>query len=235
MLSTDEVAKITNALQETTLQKALQYIDRHFPNRAVFTTSFGYEDQVITHFIFTTQLRIRVATLDTGRLFPETYLVYNRTVEKYNQPIPAFFPAASEVEALLSEKGPLSFYQSIENRKQCCDIRKVKPLARALSGSDIWITGIRAEHSPTRNNLTTTEWDDNHRLLKVHPLLQYKSQEVIQYIKENDVPYNILHDKGFSSIGCQPCTRAIQPGEDIRAGRWWWEENSGKECGLHVK
>jgi phosphoadenosine phosphosulfate reductase len=144
-----------------------------------------------------------------------------------------YFPPAEKVEEMVNKKGPFSFYESLENRKECCFIRKVIPLKRALKGNEIWITGLRASQSENRNDLQEFEWDEGNQIIKYNPLLNWSLEETIDYIKENHVPYNILHDRGFVSIGCEPCTRAIKPGEDFRAGRWWWEQNSGKECGLH--
>jgi phosphoadenosine phosphosulfate reductase len=172
--------------------------------------------------------------LDTGRLFAETYSVWSRTNEKYNTHINAFYPDNKSLETYITDKGPNAFYESVENRKACCFIRKVEPLRRALSGNKIWITGLRAEHSQDRTNLGVIEWDETNQVIKYNPLLHWTTEEVRQYINKNDVPYNPLHDRGFVSIGCAPCTRAIRPGEDFRAGRWWWEDAAKKECGLHV-
>lgn len=204
-------------------------------NNVVFSTSFGYEDQVISHLIFSQELSIKVFTLDTGRLFAETYAVWASTLNRYNKQIDVFYPNTSAVEWLVKTKGPNSFYESSENRKECCHVRKVEPLQRVLKGNKIWITGIRAEQSPNRTDMRQLEWDDTNQIIKYHPLLHWTFDEVKTFIKENNVPYNPLHDKGFVSIGCAPCTRAISEGEDFRAGRWWWEDNSKKECGLHTK
>ncbi|MCA6435020.1 MAG: phosphoadenylyl-sulfate reductase [Bacteroidetes bacterium] len=202
---------------------------------AVFSTSFGYEDQVITHMIFSQQLPIAIFTLDTGRLFPETYSVFNSTIDRYKKTIKVFYPNTSLVENLLTTKGPFSFYESINNRKECCFIRKVEPLKRALKGYTIWITGIRADQSGNRSDMPMVEWDESNDIIKIHPILNWDLKMVKDYIFENNIPYNPLHDKGFVSIGCQPCTRAIQLGEDFRAGRWWWEDTTKKECGLHLR
>ncbi len=211
----------------------LHFLAENHPGKVVFTTSFGYEDQVITDLIFRNNFGVEVVTLDTGRLFEETYKVYRSTLEKYGKSIRAFFPPAEKVEELLNKKGPFSFYESLENRKECCFIRKVIPLKRALAGNEIWITGLRAAQSENRSDMQEFEWDEGNQILKYNPLLEWSLDQVKEYIKQNHVPYNVLHDRGFVSIGCEPCTRAIQPGEDFRAGRWWWEQNSGKECGLH--
>ena len=212
----------------------LQTISDLFGGVSVFSTSFSEEDQVIAHLIFRGNLNIKVFTLDTGRLFPETYSVWSRTLEQYQKPIHTFYPDAVALQQFITDKGPNSFYESVENRKSCCHIRKVEPLQRALLGNKIWITGIRAEHSSNRHDMPQLEWDDSNHIFKFHPLLHWTTEEVKQFIRTHQIPYNVLHDKGFVSIGCAPCTRAIKPGEDFRAGRWWWEDSSKKECGLHV-
>lgn len=212
----------------------LKEIAELYPNQIVFTTSFGIEDQVITHLIFSNNIPIEVVTLETGRLFKETYKVYNKTLEKYKKPIKAYYPDNAQVEKMVSEKGPYSFYNSVEDRKECCTIRKVIPLNRALLGKCVWVTGIRAEQSPNRKDLHMFELDEDRNLIKCNPLVAWSFEQVQECIKREQIPYNSLHDKGFVSIGCEPCTRAVQPGEDFRAGRWWWEDNSKKECGLHT-
>jgi phosphoadenosine phosphosulfate reductase len=206
-----------------------------FPGEVVFSTSLGYEDQVITDFILKNNLNITIFTLDTGRLFAETYMTLQKTNNRYDTKIKVYYPQTNAVEEMVSTKGPLSFYESIENRKECCFIRKVEPLNRALNGAKIWVTGIRAEQSGNRHDMPKLEWDEAHQLVKFHPILHWSFDEVKTYVKSNGIPYNPLHDKGFVSIGCAPCTRAIQEGEDFRAGRWWWEDESKKECGLHAK
>jgi len=225
--------KYNTELSEKTIVEKLQHLVDQHPGKVVFTTSFGYEDQVITDVIFKNDLDIKVVTLDTGRIFPETYKVYLSTLERYKKPIKAYFPPTDKVEELLDKKGPYSFYESLENRKECCFIRKVIPLKRALEGNEIWITGLRASQSNNRSEMQEFEMDEGNNIVKYNPLKDWDLEETISYVKQNNVPYNVLHDKGFVSIGCQPCTRAIQPGEDFRAGRWWWEQGSGKECGLH--
>ncbi|QJD96776.1 phosphoadenylyl-sulfate reductase [Mucilaginibacter robiniae] len=212
---------------------ALAWLAETFPNQIVFSTSFGWEDQVITHLIFSNHLPIKVFTLETGRLFPETYYVWNRTIEMYGQPIYAYYPNHAALEQMVNAKGPNSFYESVDNRKECCGIRKIEPLQRALASNQCWITGIRAEQSANRQFMDNVEWDEGNRLIKYHPIYHWTLDEVKNYIKTNNIPYNTLHDRGFPSIGCAPCTRAVQPGEDFRAGRWWWEDQSKKECGLH--
>jgi phosphoadenosine phosphosulfate reductase len=228
---------ITSIIQKTAvldLDEVLMELTREFPGEVTFSTSFSFEDQVITHKILSNQLPITIFTLDTGRLFPETYSVWNATNEKYNTHIKAYYPDHSLLGNFVAAKGPNSFYESVENRKGCCYIRKVDPLKRALKNNAIWITGLRAEHSADRHDMPQVEWDESNNVIKYHPILHWTTEEVKQYISQNDIPYNPLHDRGFVSIGCAPCTRAIKPGEDFRAGRWWWEDNTKKECGLHV-
>jgi phosphoadenosine phosphosulfate reductase len=154
-------------------------------------------------------------------------------LEKYQQRIIAYYPDALALQHFVAEKGPNSFYESVDNRKQCCYLRKVEPLKRALKGKTLWITGIRSEHSPNRNDMPSVEWDETNQIIKYHPLLNWSTEEIKSFINENNIPYNPLHDRGFVSIGCAPCTRAIRPGEDFRGGRWWWENSANKECGLH--
>lgn len=214
--------------------EALRKLAEQFPGEVVFSTSFGWEDQVITHMIFTNDLPIKIFTLETGRIFPETYYVWNRTMEMYGKPIFAYYPNHSLVEAMVNQKGPSSFYESVENRKECCGIRKIEPLKRALAGNKCWVTGIRADQSANRQHMDNLEWDEVNNILKYHPLYSWTLDDVKAYIKQYNVPYNTLHDRGFPSIGCQPCTRAVQEDEDFRAGRWWWEDQSKKECGLHA-
>ena len=227
------VNEIQKLIENKTAEEILSIVSLLSYETPVFSTSLGYEDQVITHLIFSQNLQIPIFTLDTGRLFPETYSVLNETLKKYKKPIEVYYPDTNSVEKLVTQKGPFSFYDSTQNRKECCFIRKVEPLRRALNGKTIWITGIRAEQSENRNDLKQIEWDDNNQLIKIHPILNWTLEEVKNYIKQNQIPYNSLHDKGFVSIGCQPCTRAIKAGEDFRAGRWWWEDKTKKECGLH--
>jgi len=216
------------------LTEFLSLLAKQFPGQVTFSTSFSFEDQVIAHEILSNALPISVFTLDTGRLFAETYSVWSSTNAKYQSNVKAYYPDNASLETFVQENGPNAFYESVDHRKKCCFIRKVEPLKRALKGNAIWITGLRAEHSPDRNNLATVEWDEGNQIIKYNPILHWTTEQVRKYIDDNNVPYNPLHDKGFVSIGCAPCTRAIRPGEDFRAGRWWWEDAAKKECGLHV-
>lgn len=212
----------------------IRYIDKNYGQEAVFSTSFGIEDQVITHLLAEAAASAALFTLETGRLFPETYYVWNRTLERYKLPIQAYYPNTAAVEAMVTQKGPTSFYESVENRKECCFIRKIEPLHRAIKGYKVWITGIRAEQSDNRHDMDWVEWDEGNKIIKIHPIFHWSVTEVLDFIKQQNIPYNPLVDKGFPSIGCQPCTRAVAAGEDFRAGRWWWEDKSKKECGLHM-
>jgi phosphoadenosine phosphosulfate reductase len=228
-----ELEDIKQQIQGLNPVAALSLLANRFPDQIVFSSSFGWEDQVITHMIFANNLPIKVFTLETGRLFPETYYVWNRTMEMYEKPIHAYYPNNELLEKMVNAKGPSSFYESVENRKECCGIRKVEPLKRALAGNKCWVTGIRAEQSVNRHDMHNLEWDEQNNLIKFHPIYDWTLDQVKEYIRIHNVPYNTLHDRGFPSIGCQPCTRAVHPGEDFRAGRWWWEDQSKKECGLH--
>lgn len=228
-----DLENISKVIENQSITEQLVKLAELFPSKIVFSTSFGLEDQIISHILLTNKIPIQIFTLDTGRLFPETLQVWQETEEKYQTKIKAFLPDQSKVNDLVVQKGMFSFYESIENRKECCHIRKVIPLNQALAGNKIWITGIRAEQSANRLEMKQLEEDESHQLVKFHPLLHWTLAEVEDFIKSNEIPYNPLHDKGFPSIGCEPCTRAIKAGEDIRAGRWWWEQSSGKECGLH--
>lgn len=229
------ITEIKSELAGLDVVDKLQYLAQKYAGKIVFSTSFGWEDQVITHLIFSNAIPIKVFTLETGRLFPETYYVWNRTQEIYQEAIHAYFPQSDLLQEMVTSKGPSSFYNSVENRKECCYIRKIEPLKRALQGNSVWVTGLRAEQSANRENMHNLEWDDGNQLLKFHPIFDWTLHELKTYIKDHNIVYNTLHDKGFPSIGCAPCTRAVQPGEDFRAGRWWWEDQSKKECGLHAR
>lgn len=231
----NSVENIKQAVADLEPVEQLKKLVSIFEGKIVFSTSFGWEDQAVTHMIFANHIPIKVFTLETGRLFPETYYVWNRTLEIYQKPIYAYYPNTQAVQEMVSKKGPSSFYESIENRKECCYIRKIEPLKRALEGNKMWITGIRAEQSANREDMSNVEFDQGNNIFKFHPIFNWPLDELKAYIKANNIVYNPLHDKGFPSIGCQPCTRAVMPGDDFRAGRWWWEDQSKKECGLHAK
>jgi phosphoadenosine phosphosulfate reductase len=207
-------------IEGSSLPDAVKLVAELFTGKTVFSSSLGQEDQVLTDIIFKNNLPVKIFTIDTGRLFNETYELLDRTIARYKMPVHIYFPEAGDVE-------------SVDNRKECCHIRKVKPLSRALNGAQVWITGLRSEQSDNRKDIPMIEWAEDKQLYKFNPLINWSFDEVLQHLKEFNVPYNPLHDKGYISIGCAPCTRAIEAGEDARAGRWWWE-TSQKECGLHV-
>ena len=198
-----------------------------------FACSFGAEDMVLLDLIAKHARKIGVFSLDTGRLPEETHTLLEQVRDKYPVPIRVYFPDAARIESWVELNGINGFYKSVAQRKQCCEVRKVFPLARALDGKKGWITGLRREQSAARGTLEFAEWDDVHKMKKFNPLADWSLDDVWTYIRQNDVPFSALHDKGYPSIGCAPCTRAVQPGEDIRAGRWWWEDANAKECGLH--
>jgi len=206
-----------------------------FKDKIALSSSLGLEDQVLTHMICKINKDTKIFTLDTGRLFPETYDLIHRTNHKYGIKLVVYCPEAAKVEEMVNTKGINLFFESVENRKLCCGIRKIEPLKRAFAGLEVWICGLRSEQSVTRQNMQKIEWDEANGLIKLNPLIEWSEEEVRNYIKTNGIPYNPMHDKGYPSIGCQPCTRAILDGEDIRAGRWWWENPDTKECGLHKR
>lgn len=224
-MSVADRVQATTALLRTALAQ-------HAP--AAFASSFGLEDMVILDLMHRADLDYAVFTLDTGRLHEETYALMQQARERYGRPIAVYFPDRAQVEAYAQSEGVNAFYRGIELRKRCCEIRKVEPLKRALQGKRLWVTGMRREQSPTRADLETLSFDAAHGLMKLNPLLEWTEQEVLAYIHQHDVPINALHARGYPSIGCAPCTRAVAPGEDARAGRWWWEQPESKECGLHL-
>ena len=234
-MNKQELAKELNEkLLENSTQEVISYFVENFKNVAL-SSSLGVEDQVLTDLLLNKDKNANIFTLDTGRLHPETYDVMDATNLKYQIKINVFFPQNQMVQELYQTQGINGHYESIDNRKRCCNIRKIEPLKRALENVDIWITGLRASQSITRTDMPLVEYDATFDVIKVNPLITWSETDVWDYIKENKVPYNKLHDKGFPSIGCAPCTRAIKEGEDVRAGRWWWENPEHKECGLHKK
>jgi len=220
--------------EQLAAQDVVRLAHDRFGRRVALSSSFGAEDMVLIDMLMRVDPQARIVTLDTGRLPQETYNVMDATRERYGAAIEAFFPQADAVQAMVAEHGVNLFYHSVDFRKLCCGIRKTEPLKRALAGLDAWITGLRREQSVTRTAVHKIEWDESNQLVKVNPLADWTQDDVWTYIREHNVPYNALHDRGYPSIGCAPCTRAIQPGEDQRAGRWWWEHPDTKECGLHV-
>jgi phosphoadenosine phosphosulfate reductase len=229
----DSFLSLKKTVLQLSVSDTLRKLCEVFPGKVVFSTSFSYEDQVIID-IISRSAPVQIFTLDTGRLFPETYTTWTRTLEQYDISIQAYYPNEAELKQFVTSYGPNAFYESVELRKNCCAIRKVQPLKSALEGNAVWVTGLRAQHSSNRNDLEVLEWDETNQVIKYNPLLDWTTEQVRNYIDEHNIPYNALHDRGYVSIGCAPCTRAIKPGEDFRAGRWWWEDESKKECGLHV-
>lgn len=225
--------KYSEQFNKAPAEEILAFFMSQYKRKIVQASSMGAEDQVLTHMICEIDTSIRIVTLDTGRLFQEIYDLIARTNEQFKINIEIYFPDYKQVEEMIKKKGINLFYESVENRKMCCGIRKNEPLKRALQGMEVWICGLRKDQTVTRFYNKVVEWDEQHRLLKINPLINWTEKQVWNYIREHNIPYNVLHDKGFPSIGCQPCTRAIQPGEDSRAGRWWWETSENKECGLH--
>ncbi len=229
------VDQLNKQLEGLSAEEIIAFIDTQFEGKVAFATSMGLEDQALTHMLVNQNKDANIFTLDTGRVFPETFDLIQKTESRYKMRIRVFFPDGSKVEEMVNNNGINLFYESIENRKMCCGIRKIAPLQRALSELDAWIVGLRREQSITRQDMQVVEWDANNNLIKFNPLIDWTEEQLWSYIKENKIPYNTLHDKGFPSIGCQPCTRAVQAGEDVRAGRWWWENPEQKECGLHKR
>ena len=234
-----DINNLNERFNNATPEETLEYFLPLYGNRIALASSLGVEDQVLTAMIASINKRNgskgRIFTIDTGRIFPECYQLIDRTNDKYDISIEVYSPEHIGVEKYVREHGVNAFYQSIELRKACCQCRKLEPLRRALSTLDVWICGLRSSQAVTRSGVQVVEWDANNNLIKVNPLAHWSEEQVWNYIKTNKVPYNKLHDHGFPSIGCQPCTRAIEPGEDIRAGRWWWEDPEHKECGLHKR
>ena len=215
-------------------EEVLKWAVDTYGKKVALSSSFGPEDVVLIDMLSKITKKPQVFTLDTGRLNPETYDVMDAARQKYNMKLKVMFPKTAAVEKMVRAKGLNLFYGSVENRKMCCHVRKVEPLNRALSKLDAWVTGLRRQQAVTRTNLKKVEWDEGHKLIKINPIIDWTREQVWDYIKKNSVPYNKLHDAGYPSIGCAPCTRAIKPGEDERAGRWWWENPETKECGLHA-
>ena len=216
------------------VRERLELLVRRIAGPVVFTTSFGLEDQALTHLIMQARIDCRFVTLDTGRLFPQTHVVWADTEERYGIQVEAFYPRREALVRLVRESGINGFYRSIDARHACCLVRKIEPLNRALQGAAAWLTGLRADQSENRQGQTFVSTDTDRNLLKVNPLLDWSRDQVAALVGEASVPYNSLHDEGFLSIGCAPCTRAVASGEPERAGRWWWEHDQTRECGLHM-
>jgi len=229
------IKKLNEQFAKADAIQILEYFIKEYGKDAALSSSLGAEDQVLTDMILKIDKKSNIFTLDTGRLHPETYDVMDATNLKYGVKLEVFFPKNEDVEKLYKRQGINGHFESIENRKNCCGIRKMEPLKRALQPLKVWITGLRASQSVTRVDMPIIEFDDNFGVIKVNPLINWSEKKVWDYIKSNNVPYNKLHDQGYPSIGCAPCTRAVAKGADVRSGRWWWENPEHKECGLHAK
>lgn len=231
----EESGEFISSFSNRSVEEILDFFLFRYKERIALASSFSVEDQVLTDLIIRVDPGARIFTIDTGRLPEETYEVIMQTMKKYGRGLEIYFPAAADVEEMESRQGPNLFYESIEKRKECCTVRKIRPLQRALRTLEVWITGLRKEQAVTRQEIKKIEWDETNNLLKLNPLADWTAEQVWDYIRGYRLPYNKLHDRGFPSIGCAPCTRAVEPGEDIRAGRWWWEAPEHKECGLHYR
>lgn len=229
----EKIEQLNQQFEGKSPEEVLRYFLAEYNGKIALSSSLGLEDQVLTDMIVKIDTSTRIFTLDTGRLFPETYSLIDKTNIRYGIKLEVMFPDYREIEKLVKAEGINLFYNGIDQRKACCRVRKLVPLKRAFEGLDVWICGLRKDQSITRQGVRLVEWDEGNQLIKLNPLIHFTEEEVWEYIKKNQVPYNRLHDQGFPSIGCQPCTRAINQGEDIRAGRWWWENPDQKECGLH--
>jgi phosphoadenosine phosphosulfate reductase len=233
MPESETVPSLIEELAGATAEEVLAAVAERFSGHVAFASSLGAEDQVLTHMIASAGLDIPIFTLDTGRLFPETYDLLDRTAKHYGLCIKTYFPAAAEVEKMVDRDGVNLFRDSIEARHRCCEVRKILPLRRAQLELTAWICGLRSGQGATRQKVEIAEWDHLADMVKINPLASWDEARVWQFIRANDVPYNPLHDQGFPSIGCAPCTRAVAEGDDWRAGRWWWESAEHRECGLH--
>lgn len=232
-MNNEILALLNKEFEGKTAEEILAFFVKKHKGKITLANSMGAEDQILTHMLVSIDPDVPIFTLDTGRMFPETYDLINKTNEHYNIKLQVYFPEKERVEEMVNFRGINLFFDSVENRKLCCHIRKIEPLKRALQGIDVWITGLRREQSVTRFGTHIVEWDEGNDLIKLNPLAGWTEKQVWDYIYEHKVPYHVLHKKGFPSIGCQPCTRAVKAGDDIRAGRWWWEKPESKECGLH--
>lgn len=229
------IDQLNTKFQNSNPQEILEYFLSEYGKDAALSSSLGAEDQVLTDIIYKLDKNANIFTLDTGRLHPETYNVMDKTNLKYSVKLNVFFPKNEDVENLYNTQGINGHFESIQNRKNCCGVRKMEPLKRALKPLKVWITGLRAAQSVTRTDMPIVEFDEHFDVIKVNPLINWSEEDVWEYIKANNVPYNKLHDLGYPSIGCAPCTRPVKAGDDIRSGRWWWENPEHKECGLHAK
>lgn len=230
-----KILELNKEFKKASAEQILAYFIGEYKGEIALATSLSLEDQILTKMICDIDKDVKIFTLDTGRLFPETYDLIDKTSKFFAKSIDVYFPEHTQVEKMVAENSINLFYDSVEKRRQCCALRKIEPLKRAFSGLKVWVCGLRQEQSITRYGLNPIEWDEQNGLIKISPLYNWNAAKVREYIDTNNVPYNPLCDKGFLSIGCQPCTRAVEEGEDERSGRWWWENPETKECGLHKR
>ena len=231
----EDIEKLNQQWDKVEPETMLRHFMEIYGDRIALSSSLSAEDQALTDMMLGINPQARIFSLDTGRLFPETYALLDKTNLHYGIKIEVFCPQTEALQEMVNTQGINLFYESIEKRHLCCQVRKLEPLSRAFRTLDAWVCGLRRGQSVTRNNMQRGEWDERHGLLKINPLIDWSEEQVWVYVREHRVPYNKLHDQGFPSIGCQPCTRAVKPGEDIRSGRWWWEDPQHRECGLHIK
>lgn len=234
-LDIKEIEALNLMFEKSEPEVILRHFMEMYGERIALSSSLSIEDQTLADIMLKINPKARIFTLDTGRLFPETYQLIDKTNLHYDIKMEIFCPQTEKLQQFVREQGINPFYESIEKRHSCCEVRKLEPLRRAFQNLDAWVCGLRQTQSVTRNDMNLVEWDERHRLLKINPLIHWSEEHVWNYIRTHHVPYNKLHDKGFPSIGCEPCTRAVKPGEDIRAGRWWWESPEHRECGLHAR
>ena len=235
MYTKEEIDNLNIKYADASAQELLQSFMSQYGARLALSSSLSIEDQTLTDMMLRIDPQANIFTLDTGRLFPETYELIDRTNEHYKVKLKVYCPQTEALQQFVATEGINPFYESIEKRHACCEVRKLEPLRRAFRDLDVWVCGLRSAQSVTRSDMRLIEWDERHGLLKINPLIHWTEQQVWDYIRENRVPYNRLHDKGFPSIGCEPCTRAVRRIDDVRAGRWWWESPDHRECGLHSR
>lgn len=235
MISKAEIDRLNADYAGRPPQELLRYVMERCGDRVALSSSLSIEDQTLTDMMLEINPQARIFTLDTGRLFPETYQLIDKTNLRYGIKLEVFCPQTEALQQMVRDNGINLFYESIEKRHLCCQVRKLEPLSRAFRTLDAWVCGLRRAQSVTRSEMRLVEWDDAHGLLKVNPLIEWSEAQVWEYVRSRHVPYNQLHDKGYPSIGCEPCTRPVKPGDDIRSGRWWWEDPQHRECGLHAK
>ena len=235
MYTKEEIDSLNIKYADASALELLQSFMSQYGARLALSSSLSIEDQTLTDMMLRIDPQANIFTLDTGRLFPETYELIDRTNEHYKVKLKVYCPQTEALQQFVATEGINPFYESIEKRHACCEVRKLEPLRRAFRDLDVWVCGLRSAQSITRSDMRLIEWDERHGLLKINPLIHWTEQQVWDYIRENRVPYNHLHDKGFPSIGCEPCTRAVRRIDDVRAGRWWWESPDHRECGLHSR